>query len=73
MEKEDNSAVPYTDVLSQKLHYRKQFFSQDASSILIGSWMNAELGGTDQFPLNFMLQLLLIQKMKTAIRVVILQ
>jgi multiple sugar transport system substrate-binding protein len=53
MEKEDQSAVPYTDILSQKLHYRNQFFNQDASSILIGSWMNTELGGTEQFPLNF--------------------
>ncbi len=53
MEKEDKSAVPYTDILSQKLHYRNQFFNQDASSILIGSWMNTELGGTEQFPLNF--------------------
>lgn len=53
MEKEDKSAVPYTDILSQKLHYRNQFFNQDASTILIGSWMNTELGGTDQFPLNF--------------------
>jgi multiple sugar transport system substrate-binding protein len=53
MEKEDKSAVPYTDILSQKLHYRNQFFGQDASSILIGSWMNTELGGTDQFPLEF--------------------
>lgn len=53
MEKDDKSAVPYTDILSQKLHYRNQFFGQDASSILIGSWMNTELGGTDQFPLEF--------------------
>jgi multiple sugar transport system substrate-binding protein len=53
MEKEDKSSVPYTDILSQKLHYRNQFFNQDASSILIGSWMNTELGGTEQFPLNF--------------------
>ncbi|MED3647399.1 sugar ABC transporter substrate-binding protein [Halalkalibacterium halodurans] len=53
MEKEDQSAVPYTDIISQKLHYRNQFFGQDASMILIGSWMNTELGGTDQFPLDF--------------------
>ncbi len=53
MEKEDKSAVPYTNILSQKLHYRNQFFNQDASSILIGSWINTELGGTEQFPLNF--------------------
>ncbi|MFS0880255.1 ABC transporter substrate-binding protein [Metabacillus niabensis] len=53
MEVEDKSATPYTDIMSQKLHYRNQFFNQDASTILIGSWMNTELGGTDQFPLNF--------------------
>ncbi|WP_299092410.1 sugar ABC transporter substrate-binding protein [uncultured Metabacillus sp.] len=53
MEKEDKSSTPYTDIMSQKLHYRNQFFGQDASTILIGSWMNTELGGTDQFPLNF--------------------
>jgi len=52
MEKEDQSAVPYADMLSQKLHYRTQFFNQDASMILIGSWMNSELGGTEQNPLD---------------------
>nr|WP_127579536.1 sugar ABC transporter substrate-binding protein [Paenibacillus koleovorans] len=53
MEKEDKSATPYTDIISQKLAYRAQFFNQNASMLLIGSWMNTELGGTDQFPLNF--------------------
>lgn len=53
MELEDKSSVPYTDIISQKLHYRNQFFGQDASTILIGSWMNTELGGTEQFPLDF--------------------
>ncbi|MCA0756725.1 extracellular solute-binding protein [Paenibacillus sp. N4] len=53
MEKTDKSATPYTDMISQKLHYRNQFFNQAASMIMIGSWMNTELGGTDQFPLNF--------------------
>ncbi|UOQ48426.1 extracellular solute-binding protein [Gracilibacillus caseinilyticus] len=53
MEKEDKSATPYTDIMSQQLHYRDQFFNQDASLVTIGSWMNTELGGTDQFPLNF--------------------
>ncbi|AST96156.1 ABC transporter substrate-binding protein [Shouchella clausii] len=53
MEKEDQSSVPYTDIISQKLHYRNQFFGQEASMIPIGSWMNTELGGTDQFPLDF--------------------
>lgn len=53
MEKEDGSATPYADMLSQKLHYRSQFFNQSASMIVIGSWMNTELGGTEQFPLEF--------------------
>ena len=53
MEKDDRSAVPYVDVLSQKLHYRNQFFNQNASTILIGSWMNTEIGGSEQYPLNF--------------------
>lgn len=53
MEKEDKSAVPYADMLSQKLHYRTQFFNQSASMIVIGSWMNTELGGTEQVPLKF--------------------
>jgi multiple sugar transport system substrate-binding protein len=53
MEKEDKSSTPYADLLSQKLHYRTQFFNQAASMILIGSWMNSELGGTDQNALNF--------------------
>lgn len=53
MEKQDKSATPYTDMMSQKLHYRNQFFNQAASMIMIGSWMNTELGGTEQFPLNF--------------------
>jgi multiple sugar transport system substrate-binding protein len=53
MEKEDKSSTPYADMLSQKLHYRTQFFNQSASMILIGSWMNSELGGTDQNALNF--------------------
>ncbi|TVY00258.1 ABC transporter substrate-binding protein [Paenibacillus cremeus] len=53
MEKEDKSAVPYADLISQKLAYRTQFYGQSASMIVIGSWMNSELGGTDQMPLNF--------------------
>lgn len=53
MEKVDGSSTPYADMLSQKLHYRSQYFNQSASMIVIGSWMNTELGGTDQFPLEF--------------------
>jgi multiple sugar transport system substrate-binding protein len=53
MEKEDQSAVPYAEILTNKLHYRDQFFNQATSSIIIGSWMNTELGGTELNPLNF--------------------
>lgn len=53
MEKEDQSSVPYTDMISQKLNYRTQFFNQSASMITIGSWMNTEIGGTDKVPLTF--------------------
>ncbi len=53
MEKVDKSSTPYTDMISQKLNYRPQFFNQAASMIVIGSWMNSEIGGTEQFPLNF--------------------
>ncbi|MCA1295956.1 extracellular solute-binding protein [Paenibacillus sp. alder61] len=53
MEKEDKSSVPYTDMISQKLAYRTQFFNESASMLLIGSWMNTEIGGTDKVPLNF--------------------
>lgn len=53
MEKEDQSSVPYTDMISQKLAYRTQFFNESASMLTIGSWMNTEIGGTDKVPLNF--------------------
>ncbi|MFB9276476.1 ABC transporter substrate-binding protein [Cohnella cellulosilytica] len=53
MEKEDQSSVPYTDIISQKLAYRNQFFNQSASMLTIGSWMNTEIGGTETLPLTF--------------------
>ncbi|GIO10533.1 ABC transporter substrate-binding protein [Cohnella xylanilytica] len=53
MEKEDKSAVPYSDIISQKLAYRTQFFNQSASMLTIGSWMNTEIGGTEKVPLAF--------------------
>ncbi|RED63218.1 ABC transporter substrate-binding protein [Cohnella lupini] len=53
MEKEDKSSVPYSDIISQKLAYRNQFFNQSASMLTIGSWMNTEIGGTDKLPLSF--------------------
>ncbi|MDP4097386.1 sugar ABC transporter substrate-binding protein [Paenibacillus sp. P96] len=53
MEKQDQSSVPYSDMISQKLNYRTQFFNQSASMITIGSWMNTEIGGTEKVPLTF--------------------
>lgn len=53
MEKEDKSSVPYSDMISQKLAYRNQFFNQSASMLAIGSWMNTEIGGTETLPLTF--------------------
>ncbi|MBB6635156.1 extracellular solute-binding protein [Cohnella thailandensis] len=53
MEKEDQSSVPYSDIISQKLAYRTQFFNQSASMLTIGSWMNTEIGGTEKVPLTF--------------------
>ncbi|WP_438350315.1 ABC transporter substrate-binding protein [Paenibacillus sp. FA6] len=53
MEKEDQSSVPYSDMISQKLAYRTQFFNESASMLTIGSWMNTEIGGTEKVPLNF--------------------
>ncbi|MBS4210167.1 sugar ABC transporter substrate-binding protein [Bacillus sp. FJAT-50079] len=53
MEKEDKSVVPYSSVISQKMNYRDQFFTQATSMVVTGSWMNAELGGSDRFPVDF--------------------
>lgn len=53
MEKVDGSSTPYIDAIARKLHYRPQFFGGSASMIVIGSWMNSEIGGTEAFPLNF--------------------
>ncbi|HEX7057653.1 MAG TPA: sugar ABC transporter substrate-binding protein [Bacilli bacterium] len=47
------TVVPYTDVISQKLAYRDEFYHQKAAMLVIGSWMNTMLGGNDQYPLNF--------------------
>src|SRR5699024_10160841 len=53
MEKEDESATPYTEIMSSELDYRQQLFQENTSTLLIGSWMTTELGGTDDFPLDF--------------------
>ncbi|MEK4250533.1 extracellular solute-binding protein [Paenibacillus sp. FSL W7-1287] len=66
MEREDGSSTPYADMLSQKLHYRTQFFNQSASMVMIGSWMNSELGGTEQNPLNHQVAIAPIPKNNAA-------
>lgn len=49
----EKSAVPYADVISQKLTYRPLYFNKTVSMMAIGSWMIGEVGGTDQFPATF--------------------
>ncbi|WML38567.1 sugar ABC transporter substrate-binding protein [Neobacillus sp. OS1-2] len=53
MEKEDKSAVPYSSMISQKMNYRDQFFTQQVSMIITGTFMIAELGGSERFPADF--------------------
>ncbi len=42
----DGSATPYADAITQKLHYREQFYNQKVSMEMIGSWMIGESGGS---------------------------
>lgn len=49
----DGSATPYAEVISQKMNYRPQYFNQDASMIITGSFMLPEVGGTDKVPATF--------------------
>lgn len=44
LEQEDKSSVPFSDTISQKLNYRQQFFSGQASMIPTGSFMITEWG-----------------------------
>ncbi|MEH7238629.1 ABC transporter substrate-binding protein [Bacillus sp. JJ1562] len=44
LENVDKSSVPFTEILSQKLDYRQQFFSQAASMTPTGSFMINEWG-----------------------------
>jgi multiple sugar transport system substrate-binding protein len=44
LENVDKSSVPFTEILSQKLDYRQQFFSQSASMVPIFSYMMTEWG-----------------------------
>ncbi|MEH7177802.1 ABC transporter substrate-binding protein [Neobacillus vireti] len=44
LENVDKSSVPFTEILSQKMDYRQQFFSQSASMVPAGSFMINEWG-----------------------------
>ncbi|MDM5331566.1 extracellular solute-binding protein [Neobacillus sp. CF12] len=44
LENVDKSSVPFTEILSQKMDYRQQFFSQAASMVPTGSFMITEWG-----------------------------
>lgn len=53
MEKEDKSVVPYSSMISQKMNYRDQFYTQQVSMIVTGTFMIPELGGSERFPADF--------------------
>lgn len=46
-------ATPYSEVISQKLNYRPQYFNQDVSMLFMYSYMIPEAGGSDAVPANF--------------------
>lgn len=45
LEQEDKTSEPYSNIISQQLNYRQQFFSEKASMIPIPSYMITEWGG----------------------------
>ncbi|WP_054027892.1 ABC transporter substrate-binding protein [Bacillus sp. FJAT-28004] len=49
----DKSATPYAEVLSQKMNYRPQYFTQAASMIATGTFFIPEVGGTEKVPATF--------------------
>ncbi|MDQ8737234.1 extracellular solute-binding protein [Paenibacillus sp. LHD-38] len=49
----EKSATPYAEVLSQKMNYRPQYFTQAASMIATGTFFIPEVGGTEKVPATF--------------------
>lgn len=49
----EGSATPYSEVVSQKLNYRPQYFNQDTSMLVTGSFLIPETGGTETIPASF--------------------
>lgn len=52
-EQTDRSATPYAEMIGQKLNYGPQYLSGKAAMILIGDFMVAQAGGTEQSPAHF--------------------
>ncbi|MDQ0063067.1 ABC transporter substrate-binding protein [Paenibacillus harenae] len=50
---QEGSATPYSEIVSQKLNYRPQYFNQDTSMIPMASFLVPEAGGTEQVPATF--------------------
>lgn len=61
---QEGSATPYSEVVSQKLNYRPQYFNQDTSMLVTGSFLIPETGGTDTIPATFKTVFAPLPKMK---------
>lgn len=53
LENTDKSQVPYTDMSSQKLKYRTQFFSGKVAMVCMGSWLVTDIQLKDKYPHTF--------------------
>ncbi|MEK4516892.1 sugar ABC transporter substrate-binding protein [Paenibacillus sp. FSL H8-0122] len=60
----EGSATPYSEVVSQKLNYRPQYFNQDTSMLVTGTFLIPETGGTDTIPATFKTVFAPLPKMK---------
>ncbi|RXZ81720.1 extracellular solute-binding protein [Paenibacillaceae bacterium] len=49
----DKSALPYADIISQKLHYAWPYFNGKASMQILGGYMLTRVGGYDKYPATF--------------------
>ncbi len=53
MENVDQSAVPLSTSISQKLSYRDEYLTEKVSMLVTGSWMIPEVAGTEVLPVSF--------------------
>ncbi|WP_165452612.1 extracellular solute-binding protein [Paenibacillus thalictri] len=49
----DKSAMPYSDVISRKLHYAWPYFNAKASMQILGGYMIGRVGGYDMYEAKF--------------------